>query len=67
MTDLHEAAEEHRKKRSDTSLMNFLNNHKVSVRYVGRRWVASTEDYMGMGNNLRSAIINLERRMYDGS
>lgn len=67
MSDLHEQAEELRKKRSDTSLMNFMNNHKVSVRYVGRQWVASTEDYMGMGNSLRSAIINLERRMYDGS
>ena len=65
MSDLHEQAEELRKKRSDTSLMNFMNNHKVSVRYVGRQWVASTEDYMGMGNSLRSAIINLERRMYD--
>lgn len=65
MSDLQEQAEQLRKKRSDTSLMNFLNNHKVSVRYVGRQWVASTEDYMGMGNSLRSAIINLERRMYD--
>lgn len=65
MSDLHEQAEELRKKRSDTSLMNFMNNHKVSVRYVGRQWVASTENYMGMGNSLRSAIINLERRMYD--
>ena len=65
MTDLHEAAEEHRKKRSDTSLMNFMNNHKVSVRYVGRQWVASTENHMGMGNSLRSSITNLERRMYE--
>ena len=65
MSDLHEQAEELRKKRSDTSLMNFMNNHKVSVRYVGRQWVASTENYMGMGNSLRSAIINLERRMYE--
>tara|TARA_B100000085_G_C18486707_1_gene489548 strand:- start:108 stop:305 length:198 start_codon:yes stop_codon:yes gene_type:complete len=65
MSDLHEQAEELRKRRSDTSLMNFMNNHKVSVRYVGRQWVASTENYMGMGNSLRSAIINLERRIYE--
>ena len=65
MSDLHEAAEEHRKKRSDTSLMNFMTNHKVSIRYVGKQWVATTENYMGMGNSLRSAVINLERRMYE--
>lgn len=65
MSDLHEQAEELRKRRSDTSLMNFMNNHKVSVRYVGRQWVASTENHMGMGNSLRSAIINLERRIYE--
>jgi hypothetical protein len=66
MSDLHEMADE--RKRSDVSLINFMTNHKVSVRFVGRQWVATTEDYMGMGNSLRSAVINLERRMkYDGS
>jgi len=64
MSDLHEQAEEFRKKRSDTSLMNFMHNHKVSVRFVGNRWVATTEDYMGMGNSIRSALINLERSRY---
>lgn len=64
MSDLHEQAEELRKKRSDTSLINFMHNHKVSVRYVGKRWVATTEDNMGMGNSIRSALINLERSMY---
>ena len=54
------------KERSDTSLINFMHNHKVSVRYVGRSWVATTEDYMGMGNSIRSALINLERSMYGG-
>lgn len=65
MSDLHEQATEARKQRSDTSLINFMHNHKVSLRYVGKQWVATTEDYMGMGNSLRSALINLERRMYD--
>jgi len=67
MSDLHEQAEEVRKQRSDTSLMNFMTNHKVSIRYVGKQWVATTENYMGMGNSLRSAIINLERRMRERS
>tara|TARA_B100000900_G_scaffold237545_1_gene201700 strand:+ start:3551 stop:3766 length:216 start_codon:yes stop_codon:yes gene_type:complete len=69
MTDLHEAAEELRKKRSDTSLMNFMQNHRVSVVYLGetRRWIAKSSDSLqeGRGNSLRSAIIDLERRMYD--
>lgn len=62
MSDLNEMAEE--RKRSDVSLVNFMQNHKVSVRYVGNRWVATTEDNMGMGNSLRSSVINLERSMY---
>lgn len=65
MSDLHEMAEE--RKRSDTSLINFMNNHKVSVRYVGNRWVATTEHSMGMGNSIRSALFNLERRMRERS
>ncbi len=65
MSDLHEAAEEVRKQRSDTSLVNFMTNHKVSVHYDGTRWIATTEDYMGVGTSLRSAVINLERRMYE--
>lgn len=68
MTDLHEAAEELRKKRSDTSLINFLQNNRVSVVYLGetRSWVARSPDSWqeGRGNSLRSAIIDLERRMY---
>ena len=67
MSDLNEQAEEHRKKRSDTSLMNFMHNHKVSVRFVGNRWVASTENNTGMGKSIRSALISLERSMYGGS
>ena len=62
MSDLNEMAEE--RKRSDVSLVNFMQNHKVSVRYVGNRWVATTEDNMGMGNSLRSSVINLERSIY---
>ena len=54
------------KERSDTALINFMHNHKVSVRWVGKSWVASTEDYMGMGNSIRSALINLERTMRGG-
>jgi hypothetical protein len=67
MSDLHEQATEVRKQRSDTSLINFMHNHKVSVRYVGNRWVATTEENMGMGNSIRSALINLERSMYGRS
>ena len=62
MSDLHEQATEH--KHSDTSLINFMHNHKVSVRWVGRSWTASTEDYMGVGSSIRSALLNLERSMY---
>ena len=55
------------KERSDTSLINFMHNHRVSLRYVDKSWVATTEDYMGMGNSIRSALINLERTMYGAS
>ena len=65
MSDLHEQAEEH--KRSDTSLMNFIQNHRVSVTYVGeqRRWKAKSADRMheGWGNGIRLALIDLERKM----
>lgn len=60
MSDLHEQATE--RKRSDTSLINFMQNHKVAVHYDGKRWIATTEDYMGMGKGIRAAIIDLERR-----
>lgn len=63
MSDLHEMAIE--RKRSDTTLINFMQNHKVSVRYDGTRWVATTEYYMGMGNSIRSALIALERRIHE--
>jgi len=53
--------------RTDTSLINFMHNHRVSVRFVGNSWVASTEENMGMGNSIRSALINLERSMYGRS
>jgi len=52
------------RRRSDTSLINFIHNHKVSVRFSGKHWVATTEDNMGMGSSIRSALINLERSMY---
>ena len=65
MSDLHEQAEECR--RSDTSLMNFMQNHRVSVTYVGehRRWKAKSADRMheGWGNGVRLALIDLERKM----
>ena len=65
MSDLHEQAED--RKRSDTSLMNFMQNNRVSVVYVGesRRWIAKSTDSLqeGRGTNIRSAIIDLERRM----
>jgi hypothetical protein len=65
MSDLHEMAKE--RKRSDVSLMNFMQNNRVSVVYIGetRRWRAKSTDSLqeGMGTNIRSAIIDLERRM----
>jgi hypothetical protein len=67
MSDLHEQAQEVRKQRSDTSLFNFMHNYRVSVRWTGGNWVATTEDHMGMGNSIRSALINLERSMYGRS
>ena len=62
MSDLHEMATE--RKRSDTSLVNFMQEHKVAVHYDGKskRWIATTEDYMGKGKGIRSAIIDLERK-----
>jgi len=70
MSDLHEMADE--RKRSDTSLMNFMQNNRVSVVYIGetRRWIAKSTDLLqeGRGTNIRSAIIDLQRRMeYVGS
>lgn len=68
MSDLHEMADE--RKRSDTSLMNFMQNHRVSVTYVGeqRRWQAKSMDRLheGWGNGIRLALIDLERRMKHG-
>ena len=68
MSDLHEQANEH--KRSDTSLMNFMQNHRVSVTYEGeqRRWMAKSADRLheGWGNGIRLALIDLERRMKHG-
>ena len=65
MSDLHGMAED--RKRSDTSLMNFMQNNRVSVVYVGesRRWIAKSTDSLqeGRGTNIRSAVIDLERRM----
>lgn len=55
------------KERSDTSLINFMHNHKISVQYVGKRWVATTKEYLAMGKSIRSALINLERTMYGAS
>ena len=65
MSDLHEIAEE--RKRSDTTLLNFMQNNRVSVVYVSqsRRWIAKSTDSLqeGRGTNIRSAIIDLEIRM----
>lgn len=65
MSDLHEMAEE--RKRSDTSLINFMQNNRVSVVYIceTRRWIAKSTDSLqeGRGTNIRSAIIDLERRI----
>jgi hypothetical protein len=65
MSDLHEMADE--RKRSDTSLINFMQNHRVSVTYIGekRRWKAKSMDRLheGWGNGIRLALIDLERRM----
>lgn len=65
MVDLNEMAGD--MKRSDTSLMNMMQNYKVSVRYYGKSWVASTEDHTGMGNSLRSALVSLDQSMKGGS
>jgi len=58
------------KERSDTSLMNFMQNHRVSVFYDGsvRRWVAKSLDSLkqGMGSSIRTALIDLERSMKHG-
>ena len=62
MSDLHEQATE--RKRSDTSLINFMQNHKVSVRLISPNWVATTEHNMGMGKTIRDALHNLERSIY---
>ena len=55
------------RKRSDTTLLNFMQNNRVSVVFVGesRRWIAKSMDSLqeGRGTNIRSAIIDLERRM----
>jgi len=58
------------KERSDTSLMNFMQNHRVSVFYDGgvRRWVAKSLDSLkqGMGSSIRTALIDLERSIKHG-
>jgi len=68
MSDLHEMAEDH--KHSDTSLMNFMQNNRVSVVYIGekRRWRAKSMDSLqeGWGNGVRLALLDLKRRMSDG-
>ena len=65
MSDLHEMANE--RKRSDTSMMNFMQNNRVSVVYIGeaRRWIAKSMDSIqrGMGTSVRKALVDLERRM----
>jgi hypothetical protein len=56
-------------KHSDTNLINFMQNHRVSVTYVGdkRRWKAKSADSLGegIGTSIRFAIIDLKRRMYE--
>ena len=61
MSDLHEMAKEH--KRSDTSLMNFMQNHRVSVCYDGKHWVATTGRFCGYAKSLRLSISNLKEMM----
>ena len=57
------------KESSDTSLINFMQNHRVSVTYIGekRRWKAKSADSLaeGMGTSIRFAIIDLQRGMYE--
>jgi hypothetical protein len=65
MSDLNEMAEDH--KRSDTSLMNFMQNNRVSVVYIGekRRWRAKSMDSLqeGWGKGIRLALLDLKRKM----
>jgi len=55
------------KERSDTSLINFMQNYRVCVGYDGsvRRWVAKSMDSLrqGMGSSIRTALIDLERNI----
>ena len=55
------------KDRSDTSMINFMQNKRVSIKYDGgiRRWVAGSLDslHKGMGSSIRTALIDLERSM----
>jgi hypothetical protein len=52
---------------SDTTIINFMQNHKVAVRYDGesKRWVATTKGYEGKGKAIRAAIIDLRRKAYE--
>jgi len=49
-----------RRKRSDTSLINYMHNYKVAVQYDGTRWVANTEHTQGYGDTVRLALYDLE-------
>ena len=71
LRDFHDAADVNKFERWDASLINFMNNHKVSVQcivspsnYIESKWVAKTEYYTGEGNTIRSAIANLEKSIY---
>lgn len=49
------------KKFSDTTLLNYMQNHKVFVKYADGRWLAWQEGYtwQATGNNIRQALSNL--------
>lgn len=48
------------RKRSDTSLINFMHNHKIAVWYNGNKWVAATDCLQGLGDTVRLALYDLE-------
>lgn len=50
---------------SDTSILNFINNHKVTLRYNGKQWIATAKERMVMGDNIRQALTELKRMCRD--
>lgn len=64
MSDLHEAATEH-KRMTDVTLMNFMSNYVTSIVKKNGRWIATSGSYIGMGVSIRKALIDLHRRVKD--